>query len=58
MANQLPTIRNAGAARLVDHLDAHLFTGDTFHAAEEREALRAYLRRWAKRLDELAEDAA
>lgn len=49
-------ISNADAARLVDHLDAHLFTGDTFHDYSDRNALRAYLTRWQRRLDEIEED--
>ena len=49
----LDRITNAGAARHVDELDAHLFTGDTFHDPHDRAALMAYLGRWLTRLGEL-----
>lgn len=53
---QFPTFENAGAAELVDRLDAHMFTGDTFHNAQNRLALRAYIARWSRELVEIEQD--
>lgn len=46
-------IANRDAARLVDELDAHLFTGDTFFDEGDALALAEYLVRWGRRLHEL-----
>lgn len=35
---------------LIDRLDAHVFTGDTFHDDEKRKNFKEYLDRWARGL--------
>lgn len=44
-------------AELLDHIDAHVFTGDTIHSAEERQQLLYYVGRWQREATRLEEES-
>lgn len=43
------------AERIMEELDAALFSGDTFYSYEAVIALRDNLERWTRKIDEIAE---
>lgn len=50
----VPKFNNAGLAKLVDHIDAHMFSSDTFRDANDAAALVWYMGRWQKELDAIS----
>lgn len=47
----MPEFTSPGLARVIDELDAFLFTSDAFQARANRRALAAYLERWEAELN-------
>ena len=43
------------AERIMEELDAALFSGDTFFSTEAVTALRENLARWTRKIDEIAD---
>lgn len=54
----MPEFENAHVAKLVDGLDANVFTGDAFHNPQDRRAFAAYLARWLRALNDIETDQA